>query len=42
MVLNTGNAGTSQDGLVRAFSTSVALARQLEIAPEQVLSLSPA
>jgi glutamate N-acetyltransferase/amino-acid N-acetyltransferase len=34
------NAGTGEDGLVRAFSTCVALARHLELAPEQVLPFS--
>ncbi len=42
MVINTGNAnaGTGQDGLARARSTCAALARQLNIAPEQVLPFS--
>jgi glutamate N-acetyltransferase/amino-acid N-acetyltransferase len=42
MVVNTGNAnaGTGADGLARARSTCVALARQLDIAPEQVLPFS--
>jgi len=42
IVINTGNAnaGTGEDGLVRAFSTCVALARHLELAPEQVLPFS--
>ena len=42
LVINTGNAnaGTGEDGLVRAFSTCVALARRLDIAPEQVLPFS--
>jgi glutamate N-acetyltransferase/amino-acid N-acetyltransferase len=42
MVINTGNAnaGTGEDGLVRAFSTCVAVARYLEVAPEQVLPFS--
>ncbi|EWS55953.1 Arginine biosynthesis bifunctional protein ArgJ [Methylibium sp. T29] len=42
LVVNTGNAnaGTGEDGLVRAFSTCVALARRLDIAPEQVLPFS--
>jgi glutamate N-acetyltransferase/amino-acid N-acetyltransferase len=42
ILINTGNAnaGTGEDGLVRAFSTCVALAQQLEIAPEQVLPFS--
>jgi glutamate N-acetyltransferase/amino-acid N-acetyltransferase len=38
MVINTGNAnaGTGQEGLVRARSTCAALARHLKLAPEQV------
>jgi glutamate N-acetyltransferase/amino-acid N-acetyltransferase len=42
MVINTGNAnaGTGQDGLVRARATCIALARQLELAPEQILPFS--
>jgi glutamate N-acetyltransferase/amino-acid N-acetyltransferase len=42
MVINTGNAnaGTGEDGLVRARSTCIALARHLNIAPEQVLPFS--
>jgi len=42
LVINTGNAnaGTGADGLVRARSTCIALARRLEIAPEQVLPFS--
>lgn len=42
MVINTGNAnaGTGQEGLARARSTCGALARQLKIAPEQVLPFS--
>ena len=42
ILINTGNAnaGTGEDGLVRAFSTCVALAQKLEIAPEQVLPFS--
>ncbi len=42
MVINTGNAnaGTGEDGLVRARSICIALARQLEIAPEQILPFS--
>jgi len=42
MVVNTGNAnaGTGQEGLARARSTCAALARQLQIAPEQVLPFS--
>ncbi|MBG9389977.1 bifunctional glutamate N-acetyltransferase/amino-acid acetyltransferase ArgJ [Caenimonas aquaedulcis] len=42
MVINTGNAnaGTGEDGLVRARRTCVALAQKLDIAPEQVLPFS--
>jgi glutamate N-acetyltransferase/amino-acid N-acetyltransferase len=42
MVINTGNAnaGTGQDGLARARSTCVALARHLNLKPEQVLPFS--
>ena len=42
MVINTGNAnaGTGEDGLIRARSTCIALARLLELAPEQVLPFS--
>jgi glutamate N-acetyltransferase/amino-acid N-acetyltransferase len=42
LLVNTGNAnaGTGEDGLVRAFSTCIALARHLNIAPEQVLPFS--
>ncbi len=42
LLINTGNAnaGTGNDGLVRAFSTCVALAQHLEVAPEQVLPFS--
>ncbi|HMA09468.1 MAG TPA: bifunctional glutamate N-acetyltransferase/amino-acid acetyltransferase ArgJ [Ramlibacter sp.] len=42
MVINTGNAnaGTGQDGLARARATCAALARRLEIAPNQVLPFS--
>ena len=42
MVINTGNAnaGTGEDGLVRARTTCVAAARLLDIAPEQVLPFS--
>ncbi|MDP3619538.1 MAG: bifunctional glutamate N-acetyltransferase/amino-acid acetyltransferase ArgJ [Ramlibacter sp.] len=42
MVINTGNAnaGTGEDGLIRARTTCIALARKLEIAPEQVLPFS--
>jgi glutamate N-acetyltransferase/amino-acid N-acetyltransferase len=42
ILINTGNAnaGTGEDGLVRAFSTCVSLAQKLDIAPEQVLPFS--
>ncbi len=42
MVVNTGNAnaGTGQEGLVRARSTCAALASRLKIAPEQILPFS--
>jgi glutamate N-acetyltransferase/amino-acid N-acetyltransferase len=42
ILINTGNAnaGTGDDGLVRALSTCVALARHLDISPEQVLPFS--
>ncbi|HKP24368.1 MAG TPA: bifunctional glutamate N-acetyltransferase/amino-acid acetyltransferase ArgJ [Dongiaceae bacterium] len=42
MVINTGNAnaGTGEDGLMRTRSTCIALARKLEIAPEQILPFS--
>jgi len=42
MVINTGNAnaGTGADGLARARSTCIALARQLSVAPEQILPFS--
>ncbi|MDZ4073579.1 MAG: bifunctional glutamate N-acetyltransferase/amino-acid acetyltransferase ArgJ [Hylemonella sp.] len=42
MVINTGNAnaGTGLEGLARARSTCAALAKQLKIAPEQVLPFS--
>ncbi|MCJ0765042.1 bifunctional glutamate N-acetyltransferase/amino-acid acetyltransferase ArgJ [Variovorax terrae] len=42
MVINTGNAnaGTGEDGLVRARATCIALARRLELAPEQILPFS--
>jgi glutamate N-acetyltransferase/amino-acid N-acetyltransferase len=42
LVINTGNAnaGTGEDGLVRARATCVAAARLLELAPEQVLPFS--
>src|SRR6476661_4573981 len=42
LVVNTGNAnaGTGEQGLVHARATCIALARHLEIAPEQVLPFS--
>jgi glutamate N-acetyltransferase/amino-acid N-acetyltransferase len=42
MVINTGNAnaGTGEDGLARARTTCLALAKQLKLAPEQVLPFS--
>ncbi|BEP95601.1 bifunctional glutamate N-acetyltransferase/amino-acid acetyltransferase ArgJ [Acidovorax sp. A79] len=42
MVVNTGNAnaGTGADGLARARATCGALARQLGVAPEQILPFS--
>jgi len=42
LVVNTGcaNAGTGEDGLVRARATCIALARQLEVSPQQVLPFS--
>jgi glutamate N-acetyltransferase / amino-acid N-acetyltransferase len=42
VLINTGNAnaGTGDDGLARARSTCIALARHLDIAPEQVLPFS--
>lgn len=42
MLINTGNAnaGTGEDGLVRARASCIALARKLELAPEQVLPFS--
>lgn len=42
MVINTGNAnaGTGADGLARARATCIALARQLSLAPEQILPFS--
>ena len=42
MIINTGNAnaGTGEDGLVRARTTCVAAARLLNVAPEQVLPFS--
>jgi glutamate N-acetyltransferase / amino-acid N-acetyltransferase len=42
ILINTGNAnaGTGDDGLARARSTCIAMARHLDIAPEQVLPFS--
>ncbi len=42
MVINTGNAnaGTGQDGLTRAQTTCIALARELNVSPEQTLPFS--
>ncbi len=42
MVINTGNAnaGTGEDGLMRARATCIALARHLNLAPEQILPFS--
>ena len=42
IVVNTGNAnaGTGDDGLMRARATCIAVARALEVAPEQVLPMS--
>ena len=42
LLINTGNAnaGTGEDGLIRAQTTCIALARHLDIAPEQVLPFS--
>jgi glutamate N-acetyltransferase / amino-acid N-acetyltransferase len=42
ILINTGNAnaGTGDDGLARARSTCVALARHLDVAPEQILPFS--
>ena len=42
LLINTGNAnaGTGDDGLVRARTTCIALAQQLDLAPEQVLPFS--
>ncbi len=42
MVINTGNAnaGTGDEGLVRARSTCIALARHLNLSPQQVLPFS--
>ena len=42
LVINTGNAnaGTGDDGLVRARTSCIALAQHLDLAPEQVLPFS--
>jgi glutamate N-acetyltransferase/amino-acid N-acetyltransferase len=42
LLINTGNAnaGTGEDGLVRARASCIALARHLQIGPEQVLPFS--
>lgn len=42
MLINTGNAnaGTGQDGLIRAQSTCIELARALNLSPEQILPFS--
>ncbi|MEO8121499.1 MAG: bifunctional glutamate N-acetyltransferase/amino-acid acetyltransferase ArgJ, partial [Rhodoferax sp.] len=42
MLINTGNAnaGTGEDGRIRALSTCAALARELGISPEEVLPFS--
>lgn len=42
MLINTGNAnaGTGADGLNRAHSSCIALARELNLAPEQILPFS--
>lgn len=42
MLINTGNAnaGTGDDGLIRAHACCIALARELNIAPEQILPFS--
>jgi glutamate N-acetyltransferase/amino-acid N-acetyltransferase len=42
LLINTGNAnaGTGDDGLVRARATTIALARQLSLSPEQILPFS--
>ncbi len=42
MVINTGNAnaGTGEPGLVNARATCIAMARQLQLSPEQVLPFS--
>ncbi|MES2941534.1 MAG: bifunctional glutamate N-acetyltransferase/amino-acid acetyltransferase ArgJ [Pseudomonadota bacterium] len=42
MLINTGNAnaGTGEDGLSRALASCIALARELNLAPEQILPFS--
>jgi glutamate N-acetyltransferase/amino-acid N-acetyltransferase len=42
MLINTGNAnaGTGSDGLMRAHASCIALARELNLAPEQILPFS--
>ena len=42
MLINTGNAnaGTGEDGLARTHQSCVALARELDIAPEEILPFS--
>jgi len=42
LLINTGNAnaGTGEDGLVRARASTIALARQLHLSPEQILPFS--
>lgn len=42
MLINTGNAnaGTGEDGLNRALASCIALARELNVAPEQILPFS--
>ncbi|MEO6016276.1 MAG: bifunctional ornithine acetyltransferase/N-acetylglutamate synthase, partial [Polaromonas sp.] len=42
MVINTGNAnaGTGEDGLNRAQASCIALARELDLSPEQILPFS--
>ena len=42
IVINTGNAnaGTGEDGLTRAQATCIALARELNVSPEQILPFS--
>ena len=42
LLINTGNAnaGTGEDGLVRARASTIALARQLHVSPEQILPFS--